>query len=64
MCAGFSSDLANVPVLEITKRELVSSAYLIWNRLPYVFVFAHECRWTDSKQRTFLKASQGFVSIK
>jgi len=42
MCAGFSSNLADVPILEITKRELVFGAYLIWNRLPYVSVFAHE----------------------
>jgi len=44
MFVGFSSELADVPVLEITKRELVSSAYLIWNRLPCVSLFAHECR--------------------
>jgi len=44
MFVGFSSDLADVPELEITKRELVSGAYLIWNRLPCVFVFAHVCR--------------------
>jgi len=44
MFVGFSSDLTNVPVLEITKTELVSGAYLFWNRLPCNFVFAHECR--------------------
>ena len=44
VCAGFSSDLADVVVLEITKRELVSGAYLIWNRLPCVSMFAHQCK--------------------
>jgi len=39
MCVGFSTDLVDVPVLEITKRELVSGAYLLWIRLPCVFVF-------------------------
>ena len=44
MFVGFSSDLTDVPVMEITQRELVFGAYLIWNRLPSVSVFAHECR--------------------
>jgi len=44
MFVGFSSDMDDVPVFEITKRELVSGTYLIRNRLPCVSVFAHECR--------------------
>jgi len=39
MWDGFSTDLADVPVLEITKRELVSGAYLFWIRLPCVSMF-------------------------
>jgi len=40
MCvAAFSTDLADVAVLEITKRDLVSGAYLFWIRSPCVSVF-------------------------
>jgi len=41
MFFGFSSDFVDVPILEMTKRELVFGAYLIWNRLPCVSVFAN-----------------------
>ena len=35
-----------------------------WNRLPCFFLFAYECRLSKILNRTFQKASQGFVSIK
>jgi len=39
--------------------------YLInWNRLSCIFMFACECRLSKILNRTFQKASQGFVSIK